>query len=83
MRELIALDAKETNLLVDMMEKRTRDLVYDRAVLDKGLLGVYRSRGYIVQEKAHSVMMFELISPDASLKNTYGDKLYLSRIDAF
>lgn len=82
-RELIALDAKETNLLVDMMEKRTRGLVYDRAVLDKGLLGVYRSRGYIVQEKAHSVMMFRFISPDASFKNTYDDKLYLSRLDAF
>jgi GNAT superfamily N-acetyltransferase len=82
-RELVALDAKEADLLIDMMEKRTRGLVYDRAVLDKGLLGVYRSRGYIVQEKAHSVMMFKLISPDASFKDTYGDKLYLSRLDAF
>ncbi|MGA2767264.1 MAG: GNAT family N-acetyltransferase [Candidatus Bathyarchaeia archaeon] len=82
-RELIVLDAKEADLLIDMMEKRTRGLVYDRAVLDKGLLGVYRSRGYIVQEKAHSVMMFKLISPDTSFKDTYGDKLYLSRLDAF
>lgn len=82
-RELIALNSKEADRLVDIMEKRTRGLVYDRAVLDKGLLRVYRSRGYMIQEKGHSVMMFKLLSPNASFKETYGDKLYLSRLDAF
>jgi predicted acetyltransferase len=82
-RELIALNAKEANRLMDLIEKRTKGFVYDRAVLDEALFAVYRSRGYTVQGKSHSVLMLKLLDPDASFKNTYGDRLYLSRLDTF
>jgi hypothetical protein len=65
------------------LENRTRGAVYDRAVLDARLLEVYRSRGYMVQNRSWGVMMFKPLTSGASFKKTYGDRFYLSRLDAF
>ncbi|MGA3192568.1 MAG: GNAT family N-acetyltransferase [Candidatus Bathyarchaeia archaeon] len=82
-RELIALNAEQMHKLVGILENRTRGAVYDRAVLDARLLEVYRSRGYMIQNRSWGVMMFKPLTSGASFKKTYGDRFYLSRLDAF
>jgi predicted acetyltransferase len=82
-RELVSLDAGEMNRLVGLMEDRTKGVVYDRAVLDGTLLDVYRSRGYMIQERGYAVMMFKPLAADASFKQAYGNSFHLSRLDLF
>lgn len=82
-RELVALNAEQMHKLVGILENRTRGAVYDRAVLDAKLLEVYRSRGYMAQNRSWGVMMFKPLTSGVSVKETYGDKFYLGRLDAF
>lgn len=82
-RELVALNVKEMHRLIGLMEERTRGVVYDRAVLDKTLLEVYRSRGYMIMERGYSLIMFKPLTTGLSFKQVYGDKFHLSRLDAF
>jgi predicted N-acetyltransferase YhbS len=81
-RELVALNEKEMHSLVDRVEDRSRGAVYDRAVLNAKLLEVYESRGYMIQTRGWGVIMFKPLISSASLKQTYGDEFYLSRLDA-
>lgn len=83
MRELVALNAKEMNKLISLAEDKARDLIYDRAVMDSMLLQVYRSRGYMVEERSHSVMMVKPLTAEASFKHTYGARLYMTGLDFF
>jgi hypothetical protein len=69
--------------LVGLVEEQAKDMIYDRAVLDNALLQIYRSRGYMIQERSHSVMMIKPLTADASFKQTYGDKFYLTGLDTF
>lgn len=82
-RELVALNEKQMHGLIDMVESRAKGPVYDRAVLNPGLLDVYESRGYMIHKKGYSVMMFKPLVSGASLKQTYGDKFYFTRLDSF
>jgi len=82
-RELVALNVEQLHELTDILKNRTRGAVYDREVLDARLLEVYRSRGYIVQNRSYRLMMFKPLAAGASFKKTYGDRFYLSRLDAF
>jgi len=69
--------------LIEILENRTGGAVYDREVLDSRLLEVYRSRGYMIQNKSFGLMMFKPLTSDASFKKTYGDRFYMSRLDTF
>lgn len=82
-RELVALDAEEMHVLISHIEERTKGVVYDRAVLNSALRDVYRSRGYMIQDRGYGLMMFKPLTRDASFKRVYGDKFYLSRLDVF
>lgn len=82
-RELIATGKKGTERLVTAIEQKTKAIVYNRAILDKTLLKVYRSRDYIIQEKGYAVMMCKPLTGDVSFTQTYGDKFFLSRLDSF
>jgi GNAT superfamily N-acetyltransferase len=82
-REFVALNAKETERLVSLIEERAKALVYDRSVLDSALLHVYKSRGYMIHERSHGVMMVKSLAADASFRETYGDKFYVSGLDHF
>jgi len=82
-RELVALNAEERNRLVGLVEAKTKDLVMDRVVLDEALLQVYKSRGYMVEKRSHIVTMVKPLATDASFKQTYGDKFYLTELDSF
>jgi GNAT superfamily N-acetyltransferase len=82
-RELVALDTAEMHMLINLMEERTRGVVYDRAVLNSALRDVYRSRGYMIQDRGYGLMMFKPLTTDASFEQIYGDRFHLSRLDVF
>jgi predicted acetyltransferase len=82
-RELVAQDPKAMNKLLELTERKAKEMIYDRAVMDKELLEVYRSRGYMVQARSHSVMMVKPLTADASFNQTYGNKLYMTGLDFF
>jgi ribosomal protein S18 acetylase RimI-like enzyme len=82
-RELVALNATQMNRLVGLVEAKATDLIMDRDVLDKALLQVYRSRGYMVEKRSHVVIMVKPLTADASFRKTYGDKFYLTDLDYF
>jgi GNAT superfamily N-acetyltransferase len=82
-RELLASNAQEMYRLVGLVEEQAKDMIYDRAVLDNALLQIYRSRSYMIQERSHSVMMVKPLTADASFKQTYGDRFYLTGLDTF
>jgi hypothetical protein len=82
-RELVALNVEPMHELTNILENRTRGAVYDREVLDSRLLEVYRSCGYMIQNRSFGLMMFKPLVSGASFEKTYGDRFYLSRLDAF
>jgi|GEM_PF-573367 predicted acetyltransferase len=82
-RELVALSAKQKNRLIELVEAKAKDLIMDRAVLDNDLLQVYKSNGYMVEKRSHSVLMAKPLTLDASFKETYGDKFFLTDLDFF
>ncbi|NWG10735.1 GNAT family N-acetyltransferase [Candidatus Bathyarchaeota archaeon] len=82
-RELAASDAQAMNRLVECVEEKSKDLIYDRAVFDDTLLEVYKSRGYMIQKKSHSILMVKPLNAKASFKKTYGEKFYLTSLDFF
>ncbi|MCJ7429839.1 GNAT family N-acetyltransferase [Candidatus Bathyarchaeota archaeon] len=82
-RELVSSNAKEANRLLGLVERRARNLICDRAVLDDDLLRVYESRGYVVLKKGQGVIMAKPLTADASLKQSYGDKFYMAGLDFF
>ena len=82
-RELVALNTKEMSGLLDLVEGKAKDLVYDRAVLDSMLLQVYRSRGYMIQKRSHSVLMIKPLKHARSFSPTYGDEFYVAGLDFF
>jgi ribosomal protein S18 acetylase RimI-like enzyme len=82
-RELIALRVKEMDKLVGLVEVKARDLVYDRTVFDDVLFQVYKSRGYMVENRSHSVMMVKPLTAQASIKQTFGEKIDVTGLDLF
>ena len=82
-RELIATGKKENEKLVAVIEQRAKAIVCNRAIRDRHLLEVYRSRCYIIQEKGYAVMMCKPLIGGASFTQTYGDKFFLTRLDSF
>lgn len=82
-RELVALNVKEVNRLISMIEERAKGSVYDRAVLNPAVLEVYRSRGYMIQDRGYGVLMYRSLTANASFEETYGSEFYLSRLDTF
>jgi len=79
----VALDTTEMHMLISLMEERTKGVVYDRAVLNNALRDVYRSRGYMIQDRGYGLMMYKPLTADDSFRQIYGDKFYLSRLDTF
>jgi ribosomal protein S18 acetylase RimI-like enzyme len=82
-RELVALNAKEMEKLISNIEEKAKALVYDRTVLDSTLLQVYKSLGYMVQERSHAVMMVKPLTANASFVETYGGKFHIAGLDNF
>lgn len=82
-RELVTLNAETASRILEHIEEKSKDLVFDRLVLDESLIEVYKSRGYIVQKRSHSTLMVKPLRSDASVKQAYGDKFFLTSLDFF
>jgi GNAT superfamily N-acetyltransferase len=82
-RELIATSSEEAEKLVASIEQRGRAIICDRVVMNRTLLEVYRSRGYLIQERGYAVMMCKSMTPEASFSRTYGNSFFLTRLDSF
>jgi GNAT superfamily N-acetyltransferase len=82
-KELAASTRGEIGKLLLKIEEKAKDVVYDRAVLDTGLLQVYKSRDYMIEKRSHSVMMAKFLTSDASFRQTYGKEFYMSSLDWF
>ncbi|RLI14629.1 hypothetical protein DRO41_05425 [Candidatus Bathyarchaeota archaeon] len=82
-REIAALTTEETSKLIGLIENKTKATVYDRTVLDRNILQVYKSRGYIVQKRSHDIMMVKPLTAYATFKEAYGDRFYISGLDVF
>jgi predicted acetyltransferase len=82
-RELVALNTKEMDRLIGLVEGKTKDLVYERTVFDDALLQVYKSRGYMIQKGSHWAMMVKPLTSDVSFKQKYGEKFYFTGLDTF
>jgi GNAT superfamily N-acetyltransferase len=82
-RELVALNTQTMRRLLQRVEDKSKDLVYDRAIFDYSLLEVYESRGYMIRKKSHSVLMVKPLTPDVPFSRAYGDKFFLTSLDFF
>ncbi len=82
-RELVAINTKQMNKLLSAAEAKAKEMVYDRAVMDEKLLQIYRSRGYMVQERSHGVIMVKPLAAEANFGKTYGDRFYMTGLDFF
>jgi len=82
-RELMASNDKEKDRLIELVEKKAKDLIIDRAVLDNALLQVYKSRGYMIEKRSHAVIMVKPLTTNASFKETYCNKFFLTDLDFF
>jgi predicted acetyltransferase len=82
-RELVALNQKQMQKLLNTIEDRAEGPIYDRGVFDQSLLEVYGTRGYMTLKRGHSVLMYKPLTDDASIKDAYGDEFFLTRLDSF
>jgi hypothetical protein len=82
-RELVAPNTKQMNKMLDKAEAKAKEMIYDRAAMDEKLLQVYRSRGYMVQERSHGIMMVKPLVASADFGKTYGDRFYMTGLDFF
>ncbi len=82
-RELIAKNQKGMGELVDFCEREARNMVFARAVLDRDLLEVYRSRRFMVLREGHGVLMVKELVEHESFKNAYGDRFFMTSLDHF
>ena len=82
-QEVIALDSEETANLIEAVEKKSRGVICARAVLDKTLLRIYRSRGYAVLTGGHGVLMVKPLRDDTSFRSLYGGAFFQTELDHF
>jgi hypothetical protein len=82
-REFVALSADAMSGLLRQVEEQSKGPIYDRSVFDNKLLRVYESHGYTIQGKSHGLLMAKPLVSNASVKQVYGDKFYLTSLDFF
>jgi ribosomal protein S18 acetylase RimI-like enzyme len=84
-RELVAQSGKEMVRLIGLVEGMTRKSVVCRLGIHSSgdVINAYRSRGFTVLEEAHGVLMAKELVADASFKNWFGDRFYMSALDHF
>ena len=82
-RELVAHDKKEMNELIGIVEGKTQNVVYGRDVLDPTLLEAYADRDFTVLNSGHGVLMVKELTSQASFKEAYDNRFYMSILDHF
>lgn len=83
-RELVAQDRSEMNRLIGLIENKTQKAVVGRlGIPNSAVSRAYASRGYVVLETGHSVLMAKELVADASFNDCLGSKFYMSALDHF
>jgi len=81
-QELISLDEKNYDKLLDQVESFTTDGVLDRMVTDEKLLKIYKKRGYKIQDGDNEVFMVKKLG-EAEFGETFGDAFHIGYLDGF
>lgn len=81
--ELVASNKKEMDVLIGIVEGKTQNVVLGRDVLDPTLLEAYVDRGFTVLNSGHGVLMVKELTSQASFKEAYGNRFYMSALDYF
>ncbi len=80
--EFISLDGQTYEDLLDQVEATAQEGLIDRMVGDERLSGIYRNRGYHIQEGDHGVLMFKKLE-GAEFEERYGDTFHIGMLDLF
>jgi predicted acetyltransferase len=81
--ELVPDSEDKSDKLIREIEDQAQELIIDRVVLDKKLLGSYRLQGYMTQDRSHGLLMAKPLTRDATFRETYSDRFHLTSLDLF
>ena len=81
-QELVGLNQKTYDMLLEQVEAFTPDGVIDRMITDEVLMDVYRRRGYKIQMGDDGVFMVKKLEK-VELEETYGDAFHIGMLDSF
>jgi len=81
-QDLVALDDATYAELIDEIEEIAKSGVINRAVADKGLLSIYKSKGYRVQKRDDGVLMVKNLAY-AAIDKVYGEFFHMAALDWF
>jgi predicted acetyltransferase len=80
-KELVAINSGAMRILVRLAEDQSRNVVYDRAIIDDSLFQIYRFRRYMVQSRSNVVIMVKSLEKGLSAKEVYGDRFFVAGLD--
>jgi len=67
-----------------LVEDKTQKPIVGRlGISDRALSQVYASRGYMVLEAGHPVLMVKELMAHSSFHECFGDRFYMSALDHF
>lgn len=81
-QELVSLDDRTYEKLLDQVESFAQGGVIDRMVTDEKLLQIYKDRGYRIQEGDHGVLMVKKLG-EVDFEERYGDAFHIGMLDLF
>lgn len=81
-QELVSLNDRTYEKLLDQVESYAQGGVIDRMVTDEKLLEIYKVRGYSIQEGDHSVFMVKKLG-NLEFEERYGDAFHIGMLDLF
>jgi ribosomal protein S18 acetylase RimI-like enzyme len=83
-RELVAQNNKEMDRLIRLVENKAQRIVIGRlGAWDPALDRAYKSRGFIVLETGHGVLMVKQLLAKATFNVFCGKRFYMSALDHF
>jgi GNAT superfamily N-acetyltransferase len=82
--ELIANNDKEAANLIQRIENRAADLIYDRLVSSDRLLRTYKSMGYATQSESYALLMVKELTNHTTFREVYGEKRFcMTSLESF
>ncbi len=82
-KEIVATSTEETKKLIHSLEHEATQVVYDTTILDGKILRSYESLGYIIHRRSYGVLMVKQLTNNATFKQVYGEKFYMTSLDRF
>jgi len=80
--EIVALESTEARNLIYRIEEKATSVIYDGTVLDEMILKTYRRLGYIIEPRSYDLLMVKELA-EASFREVYGRKFYMTLLDYF